>query len=421
MLRFAHSSSKELDISALRVALINYIVAKKQNEGFIIRIKDLIDTKDKEDKSSEVIDVLKKFAIDSEQKIYQSQNEKMYQNFALKLLQEGKAFACFCTKEEIEKEKKLAKEQNRNYTYSQKCQKLTQEEIANLKNSKAGFVIRVQKPNENIEFTDKIYGKISKTPDEIDSFIILDENGKPAQVFADAIDDMLSNITLVIQEQKELQNTPKEIYIQKLLGYESQTEYASLPELKNSITIKELFKEGFLPDAIINYLLSSNINKEIFYLPDAIESFDLDKINKENSSFDIDKLKTINKKHLKAMDSKKLSKIFGFADSDIGELAKLYLNDFSTINELDSKIKAIFSPKDCTNKNMQLLAKTIQNAPMIDSFEEFKSYLLANTNLQEEELCKLLKPMLTNSNDNIELEKVYQLIKPYLLEVARCH
>jgi len=418
MLKFAHSSSKVLDIGDLRVALINYIIAKKDNDNFITIIEDIENEQNRNsDKSAENIDILKKFAIDTEQTIYQTQNKKIYQNFALKLLQEGKAFVCFCSQEKLDK----------NYSCNQKCLNLTQEEISKLKDSKKSFVIRVKKPESNIEFTDTIYGNISKTPEDIDSFIILDSNTNPTKIFSKAIDNMILNITKIIDNYSNINDVAKEIYIHKLLGYDNNIKYSHLPNIKNSdlITIKSLFQDGFLPDAIINYilLLSSNkIDKEIFYLPEIIKNFDLNNINKKISSFDIEELKTINKKHLQAMDSKKLSKIFGFADSDIGELAKLYLKDFSTINELDSKIKAIFSPKNCKDKNMQLLAKTIQEAPMIDSFEEFKSYLLENSNLKENEICEYLKILLTNNeNETVNIEQIYKLIKPYLLEVARCH
>jgi len=186
-----------------------------------------------------------------------------------------------------------------------------------------------------------------------------------------------------------------------------------------------LLEQGFLPDAIINYLLllGNKTPVEVFTLPEAIEWFDLKNISKAPAKFDIDKLRFLNREHIKRMDSKELSKIFGFADSDIGELAKVYLEESSTIFEIEDKIKNILAPKKCSEswaEEMKTLSKTILKAPMIDDFNEFKNYLIKESGLKGKKLFKPLRLLLTGQESGPELSSIYPFIKPYLLEVARC-
>jgi len=407
MFKFKPSSSKELDISSLRVALINYIVAKQKSDELVFTIDDNVDDKDAKD--SENLEILKKFSIDSTQKVFRSKNKNIYQNLALKLLQDSKAFICFC---------------NNDFDRCQNnCLQLTQEDISKLKDSKLSFSIRVKEPSKSITFKDLLKGNIEIEPKEIDSFAILKSNTEATDIFASAIDNMLLNINTIIEDESVIKNSAKEIYILDLLEYEQKIEYAHVPSNPNckNITVKSLFKQGFLPDTIINYLLKvgNSSMKNIFYLPDAIDSFNIKDLS-NNVEFNIQELKSLNKKHLELLDDKKLSQIFGFSDSDIGKLAKLFLIDATTINELITALKAVFSAKKCT-QDIKELINIIQNAPMFSDFEEFKSYIKSNSNFDEKILNELLRVILTgSSNSSVELEKVYNLINPYLLEVARC-
>ncbi len=414
MLKFSFLPKKDLTINDLRVAILNYIVAKEKNDGFIIGVSDIAINLD--GKEQESLDILKKFAIKEDILIYQSEKIKTYQEFAYKLLKENKAFACFCNQEELSKEEK----------YNNRCLHLSNKEIEQFKSKNKKFRIRIKAPKNPLIINDNLLGDIEFQENEIDSFVILDENGNPTYNFASAIDDMSMAIDTIITDKTQLNNSIKQKYIQNELGYSNSIEYIHLPLIENSnnYSIKRLLKEGFLPDAIINYLLTVSYKeeKEIFYLPDAIKWFDINKVDTSSILFDIDRLKELNRNHLQIMDSKKLSSIFGFADKEIGELLKLYLNNVSTINELEQIIKNIFEPKDCNkSKNIKILSQIIQKAPMIKSFQEFKIYLEQKSNLKDKDLEEPLKYLLTGENQGLELEKIYPLIKSYILEVARCH
>jgi len=246
---------------------------------------------------------------------------------------------------------------------------------------------------------------------------------------------MLSGVNFIIRGEDHLSNTPRQKHIKMQLGYEEETTYAHLPIIldsegkkmskrDNASSVKWLFEQGFIPDAISNYLLllgNTKAPKEIFTLPEAIEWFKLENISRSAAKFDIDKLRFINREHLKIMDDKKLSTLFGFADADIGKLAKIYLEEASTINELESKIRPVFSPKNFDNEwgeQMRTMEKLIQQAPMIDTFDAFKSYIMKESGLKGKNFFKPLRLLLTGAEHGPELSDIYPFIKSYLLEVA---
>jgi len=435
MLRFAPSPTGDMHIGNLRVAILNYLIAQQRNEPFIIRIEDTDKERTIEGKDTEIMQILEKFAIKHESVFHQSEHLHMHQTLAIRLLEEGKAFVCTCTQEQLEADRETAKSSQTPYCYSGQCFEVDKAEHAKLKESSTPFVIRLKKPEHDIISHDLIKGDIVTTPNEVDSFVILRADSTPTYNFACACDDMLSGVNFIIREEEHLSDTPKQKHIKTQLGYEEETTYAHLPTVLNTegkkmskhddaSSVKWMFEEGFIPDAIINYLLllgNSKVPKEIFTFPEAIEWFDLENISKSAAKFDIDKLRFINREHLKMMDDKQLSSLFGFADTDIGKLAKIYLEEASTIKELESKIKPIFTAKNFNSEwgeQMRIIEKLIQEAPMMKTFDEFNSYIMENSELKEKNFSKPLRLLLTGAEHGPELSDIYPLIKSYLLEVA---
>ncbi len=424
MLRVALSPTGDMHIESLRVAIVNYLVAQQLNVGFLIRIEDIDQASNIEGKDTEFLQILEKFALKHDRAIHQSENVHIHQTLAIRLLEEGKAFVCTCSPKELEGER-----------YSGKCFNRSKEELAQIKQSATPFVLRMKKPEANITYHDLIQGDMAATPDEVDSFVILDAGGLPTYNFSCACDDMLCGVTTIIEEEKHLPDTPIQIHIKSQLGYEANTSYAHLPSMLNQqgekisssdkeSSIQFLFEEGFVPDAIINYLLltgNEKIGEEIFTLPEAIESFDLNNLSTSPDTFDLDTLRTINKKHLERMDDRDLSTLFGFADADIGKLAKLYLEEVSTTKELNSKIKAIFNPKNFEGvhaEQMRSLESIVQDAPMFSKFNDFKSHVRKESGLNYENISKPLRLLLTGTENGPELSDIYPFIKSYLLEIA---
>ncbi len=434
MLRFAPSPTGDMHIGNLRVAIFNYVVAKQKNEQFIVRIEDTDKERNIEGKDSEILQILEKFALGHDQLFYQSENLHIHQTLAIRLLEEGKAFVCTCTPEELETDREEAKAAKIAYRYSGRCEAMKSGDLARLKEENIPFVIRLRKPEMAILHKDIIKGEIVTAPNEVDSFVILRADGTPTYNFACACDDMLTGIDCIIRGEDHLSNTPKQIHIKNLLGYSAETQYAHLPIILNTegkkmskrddaSSVKWLFLEGFIPDAIANYLLllGNKTPHEIFTLPEAIEWFDLASISKSAAKFDIDKLRFVNREHLRRMDARRLSTLFGFADADIGLLAKIYLEEASTLGELETKVQAIFRPKnfDCEwGEQMRILQKVIYDAPMIMDFEQFKEHLSKESGLKGKAFFKPLRLLLTGAEHGPELADIYPYIKSYILEIA---
>ncbi len=417
MLRFAPSPTGDMHIDTLRVAIINFLVAQQKKESFLVRIEDAAikeSQEDREGKDTEIMQILEKFALTHASVFHQSEHLRIHQTLAVKLLEEGKAFVCTCSPELLEA----------NHSCSGDCENKDKTEHTKLKESAIPFVLRLKKPKVPIEFHDLLQGDISIHPDEVDAFIILRADGTPTANFATACDDMLSGVSMVIRDAEQLKHTPRQIYIQKLLDYNIETIYVHLPTLTDTNSVKWMFEQGYIPDAIINYLLIlgyDNVPSEIFTLPEAIAWFRLENLSQTTSKFEIDKLRFINREHLRRMDDKQLSTLFGFADTDVGKLAKLYLDEASTINELALKIRPIFAPKAFEGKwqkEMKIMQDIIFNAPMIDDFNAFKNYIMLESGLKEENFIKPLRVLLTGAEYGPKLSDIYPLIKSYLLEIA---
>ena len=429
MLRFATSPTGDMHIGTLRLAILNYLIAQQQKESFTIRIEDT-DTKHViEGKDTEIMQVLEKFALIHESVFHQSEHLHMHQTMVIKLLEQNKAFVCTCSKDEIEAEKSKAKANNITYCYSGKCENKDKSERLKLKESGTPFVLRIKKPIHDIIYHDLIQGDVTSSPNEVDAFVILSEDGIPTENFASVCDDMLSGITMVIREKNHSLDTAKHIHIKEQLGFDAEIKYAHLPIISTSnntedILVKWLFEQGYIPDAIINYMLllgNAHTKQEIFTLPEAIEWFNLNDISNSEATFDIEKLRFINREHLKRMDNILLSSLFGFADADVGKLVKLYLSEASTINELALKIRPIFAPKDFEgkwSKQMRIIEPLIQDAPMFSEFNAFQTYVMQKSGLTGEDFINPLRLLLTSAEHGPELSDIYPHIKSYLLEIA---
>ena len=423
MLRFAFSPSNDMHVGDLRIAIFNYLSAKKRGENFIVRIDDSKKEDIVKGVDQEMLDLLGLFQIEYTQVIHQSQNFKFHAAMALQLLHEKKAFSCFCSDEWLEKKYQEAKTLGKDYYYDDACRNLPAELVID---NTAPFRVRIVRPHEMIIVNDKIQGCMNFTPDDVDSFVIMNQDKTPTGDFASAIDDMLNDISLVISDVKYMEHIPKQIHIRDQLTYEKKIEYAHLPMLINEkeFSIKLLLEQGYLPEAILNYLIliQNDTPKEIFTLQEALEWFTLDTIINSPASFEITKLQEINKEHMKRMNATELSRYVGFADAEIGELARIYLDEVSTTRELKKKIEPIFQERDIPDalkKDVEALKKVIVTAPYCDSYDEFKTYILHESGIEESCLEKPLRLLLTNSEDGPEISKIYKYLKNYIGEITK--
>lgn len=414
MLRFAQSPTGDMHIGNLRVALYNYICSVQREEPLLIRIED----NDKEcnipGKEKDIFDILALFGIEYQEQQLQSNNLRFHRAMALQLLQDKKAFNCFCSTETLAAKHETA--------YDGTCENLAPEEVID---NPLPFTIRLKKPTHPITLKDIIKGENIFVPDEIDSFVLMSADKYPTYNFACAVDDMLADVSLIIRGENHLSDTPKQIAIHEALGYTKKIEYAHLPILLgDDVTIKWLLEEGFLPEAICNYLilLGNTTPCEIFSLKEAIKWFDLRNLSKSPEHFDIDKLRLINRQHLRGLDPKELSRYVGFADEEIGNLAKLFLEEASTLKELRVKVAAVFGaknvPVEC-QEEFKVLRELTQKAPHFDDYEAYKNYLIEHSGLKDQNLFKPLRFLLSGAENGPELSDLYTFVKNYLKEVVK--
>jgi len=432
MLRFAPSPTGDMHIGNLRVAIFNYIVSKQKNEDLIVRIEDTDKERNIAGKDQEILDILGLFGVEYSQVIYQSQNIRFHSAMALQLLQDKKSFSCFCSPEWLEKKREEAKANKKAYRYDNACENLPDELVIDNMNP---FTIRIKQPEDAITFRDHIKGDVSFNPEEVDSFIVMRQDKTPTYNFACAIDDMLSDVSLVIRGEDHMSNTPKQDHIRASLKYDKKIDYAHLPIILNddgkkmskrddASSVKWLLEEGFLPSAISNYLIlmGNKPPKEIFTMQEAIEWFSLENISKSPARFNIDMLKHINREHLKLLDAKELSRYVGFADAEIGEVARIYLEEARTTKELKSKVEPIFAEKIIPKEfeeQAKIMTKTIKNAPYFEEYDDFKNYIMKESGLKGKNFFKPLRLLLTGAEHGPDVAEVYKYLKNYIGEIVK--
>ncbi len=372
MYRFAPSPTGDMHIGNLRAAIFNYLCARKDGVGFILRIEDTDTARNIEGKDEEIKEILRIFGILWQHFYVQSANLKHHRQMALKLVAEKRAFACFCTSETLEQKKAAAKTANKPYRYDGTCEHLSDSEV--LENDKP-FVIRLKKPDKAMEFTDLIKGRLHFEPENIDSFVIMRADKTPTYNFACAVDDMLEGVTCIIRGEDHTSNTPKQEHIRASLGYDKPMIYAHLPIILNDegqkmskreahSSVKWLLEQGILPSAIANYLimLGNKTPREIFTLGEAVEFFDIKKVSKAPARFDMKKLLQINREHIRLLRDEKLNEILGFIDIDLqaqtAEVAQQQETNF--IDEI--------VPLQSASKERQFAAREMQYSDKVEKF-----------------------------------------------------
>ena len=430
MYRFAPSPTGDMHIGNLRAALINYLCAKKEKTDFILRIEDTDKARNIEGKEEEIKEILKLFGISWQHCYIQSENLKFHRQMALKLVNEKKAFACFCTQDELQAKKEFARKNNKAYRYDGTCEKRSADEV--LLNEKP-FSIRIKKPEHSLKFKDLIKGELNFEPENIDSFVIMREDKTPTYNFACAIDDMLENISCIIRGEDHVSNTPKQEHIRASLGYDKTITYAHLPIILNEeglkmskreahSSVKWLLENGILPSAIANYLLllGNKTPCEIFTLDEALKWFDITKLSKAPAKFDLKKLLQINREHIKMMENNKLNEFLNL-DKDVANLAKFYTQEASTIKEIKEKLQSIFSKKDFKEftQECEHLKEILNTIECNTDYENFKNTLMQKSGLKGKNFFTPLRILLTGTEHGPHLNELYTHIKPFIKDLAR--
>jgi glutamyl-tRNA synthetase len=394
--RFAPSPTGPLHIGGLRTALFNWLYSKNKKGTFHLRIEDTDKERSKDEHKIQIIKSLKWLGINHDGEEYiQSTKINDHINIVNELLKNGHAYKCYCTTEEIEDQKKRARQKKLPYTYSRKCREINVNEIP--KDIKP--VVRFKSKVEGTSIlNDLVQGDVEIENITIEDFIILRNDGTPTYNLSATVDDHQMHMTHIIRGDDHKINTFKQIQIYLAMGWSlpafahipliHTTEGKKLSKRDNASTLDDYSKIGIMPDALRNYLLKlgwSYKDKEIFTLDESIQYFNLEGIGKSPSKLDMSRILSMNEHYIKNINEEELYK-------HLLEYCEIYKKKITA--EKEKKIRA--SLTFLKNK-----AKTLE-----DIFNNAKYIILNVVKFNEEDL-KLIdnnaKKIISEFNDKVLL------------------
>lgn len=321
--RFAPSPTGYMHVGNLRTALYAYLLARKKDGDFILRIEDTDRERYVEGAVDKIYKTLKEAGLNWDEgpdiggnfgPYIQSERMNLFIDYAKMLVDKGAAYYCFCDKERLSEVKKLQMASSMPTKYDGHCRNLSKEEVEEKLKSNTPYVIRQKMPLEGTtSFDDLVYGKVTIDNRELDDQILIKSDGMPTYNFANVVDDHLMEISHVIRGSEYLSSTPKYVRLYEAFSWDCPKYIHCPPVMKNAneklskrngdATFEELIEKGFLSDAIINYIAllgwSPKSEEEIFSLDELISQFDVSSISKSPAIFDILKLKAINSEYIK--------------------------------------------------------------------------------------------------------------------------
>ncbi|RDU70869.1 glutamate--tRNA ligase [Helicobacter aurati] len=449
MLRFAPSPTGDMHIGNLRAAIFNYLMAQKLQQPFIIRIEDTDLERNIDNKDKQILQILDCFNIKYDDIIYQSNNFPLHRELAHKLLKEGKAFYCYCSKEFLESKREEAKKNKLAFRYDDTWAQLEKG------NKQTSPIIRLR-ANIDISFHDSIRGKLQFHSNELDSFVIM-RNDIPTYNFACSIDDR--EMSYIIRGEDHISNTPKQILIQRALGFNTKIQYAHLPLILNEAhkkmskrdkasSVEWLLSQDLEAQAIANYLILLGNSKleqhigELFTYQECLSHFSIEHISSNAARFDYKKLLQINRdvlrnslrnernKHsvyvklqnaldrqLESCNKKSQLNI----SQNFEEMILLYAQEVSTTAELIAHCCNIFVPIATKRERLQefhrefdTLVQLLHKQPNFTNYVDMKNYLVAESQLKGKAFFKPLRMILSGQEHGIELDKLYSVLKQHI-------
>lgn len=321
--RFAPSPTGHLHIGGARTALFNYLYAKRMGGSFLLRIEDTDLERSTVECEKVIIDGLKWFGINWDEGIevggdegpYRSTERiDIYKPYIERLLNNGDAYYCYCTQEELEAERQELMAKGEMPRYLGQCRNLTPEQKRKYEQEGRKPTIRFKVPEGKvIKVNDIVRDTVEFESDGIGDFIIVKSDGIPVYNFAVVIDDYLMKITHVIRGEEHLSNTPRQILIYEALGINVPAfahvslilgkDRTKMSKRHGSTWVEQYIDAGYLPEALINFLVlmgwSPGEEREIFSMEELEQRFSLERVSKNPAVFDIDKLNWMNGQYIK--------------------------------------------------------------------------------------------------------------------------
>ncbi len=425
--RFAPSPTGYMHVGNLRTALYAYLLAKKDDGTFILRIEDTDQERYVEGAVDVIYNTLKTVGMFWDEgpdvggdygPYIQSERMGMYMEYAKKLVESGDAYYCFCDKDRLEEVRTIQKASGMAPKYDGHCRNLSKEEVE--ENLKKGmpFVIRQKMPEEGTtSFNDVVFGEITVENAILDDQILIKADGMPTYNFANVIDDHTMGITHVIRGSEYLSSTPKYNLLYKAFGWEIPTYIHCSPVMKNATeklskrngdaSFQDLVAKGYLTEAVINYIAllgwSPKGENEIFSLEELKEAFSIDGISKSPAIFDSVKLRAVNGEHIRRLSPEKFL-----------EMAEPYIRETCKREDVNlSVLASMLQPRT------EVLTDIPEQVDFIDQLPEYDTALYEHKKMKttkeiaKDMLIKLLPVIEGMSEFSAEAihEAVFKLIE----------
>ena len=428
--RFAPSPTGHLHIGGVRTALFNYLFAKHNNGTFLLRIEDTDTSRSTEESIEQIIEGLKWIGIEwNEGPFRQTERKKIYQSYLEKLLNEGKAYKCYCSSEDLREMREKAMAAGENPRYNRKCRNLSDHP------KEKPFVVRFRTPIDgSVTINDLLHGEVTFNMSEMDDIILARSDGSPTYNFVVVVDDVEMKITHVIRGDDHLSNTPKQallyqglnlpfpefIHIPMILGKDKKR----LSKRHGATSVLAYKDMGYLSEAMLNYLVRlgwSSGDQEIFSKEEMIEKFSLENINKSAGVFDTDKSLWLNQHYIKESRPSDLCPLLkkflvreniistenDFADYEIEKIIPSLQERSKTLIEMAHKAEFYFKEEIVYD---EAAAKKFLKTDIILILKEFKKKLKAiNEVLSHKNLEPIFNELM--KNHNLKLGKIAQPLR----------
>jgi len=383
--RFAPSPTGYLHIGGLRTALFNYLWAKKNEGKFRLRIEDTDLSRNKQEATDAILEAFNWVGMNwDDEVVYQSDRFDKYKEYVNKLLEEKKAYKCYLTSEEL-KEYREAVQAGKEAPFDIRKYRDFEGELDQ------DYVIRFKAPLEGeLVLNDGVKGKVNHKIEPSDDFVIARSSGVPTYNFVVVIDDHEMGMTEIIRGDDHLTNTFKQMLIYSAFGWDIPKFYhvpmihnekgKKLSKRDGAVNVMEYKKEGFLPEALLNFLVRlgwSHGDQEIFTMDEMIELFNPDNINSAPSRYNYEKLLWLNQHHIKNTPNKKI--------------AKLLKEDFNIDIENHDKLEILLDEVKDRGQTLKEMAEVINNiiiAPTEYNEKAVKKFIKENT---KETLAKFIE------------------------------
>jgi len=328
--RFCPSPTGNPHVGMVRTALFNWAFARHHQGTFVFRIEDTDSARDSEESFQALLDTLRWLHLDWDEgpevggpygPYRQSQRLDSYTRIAEQLLDEGKAYRCYCTPEELEAKRELARKEGRPPGYEGTCRNLTAEQIAEYEAQGRTSVVRVRMPDHDWHWRDLVRGDITVHDEHVPDFVIVRANGEPLYTLVNPVDDIAMRITHVLRGEDLLSSTPRQLAMYEHLGA-PVPEFGHLPYVMGEGNKKlskrdpqsafnTYVRDGYLPESMANYLAllgwSIGEDREFFSLQEMAEHFDISRVNASPARFDLKKCTAINGDWIRSLQTEDLA------------------------------------------------------------------------------------------------------------------